>query len=139
MLHAIFTLATIMSAPDCTSRQLPNQQRDSATIRRLEHAWSVAFLTGDTAFEECLLLPGYTEIKRDGSIGDLRDELALAARNRGKQLPTNNLPTVNVIVHGDAAVGYGQFASKGGHMRWADYYVWDGSAWHVYFAQQTSY
>lgn len=139
MLHVLFSLATMMSAPGCMPKQVPNQQRDRATIQRLERAWSVAFLTGDTAFEQCLLLPDYTQINRDGSIGNLHDELTLAARYRGKQLQTDSFPTVNVVIHGDAAVGYGVSASKRGHMRWADYYIWDGSAWHVYFAQQTSY
>jgi hypothetical protein len=139
MLHVLFSLATITNEPNCSSKQVPSQQRDSATIQRLERAWSVAFLTGDTAFEQCLLLPDYTQINRDGSIGNLQSELALAARNRGKHLQTDGFPTVSVVIHGDAAVGYGVAASKRGRMRWADYYIWDGSAWHVYFAQQTSY
>jgi hypothetical protein len=99
----------------------------------------VAFLTGDTAFEQCLLLPGFTEIHRNGSITDLHSELALAARHRAKPLPTNNLPTVHVIVHGDAAVAYGLSSSSGKHTAFADYYVWDGGVWRVYFGQQTSY
>lgn len=141
MMHFIFSLAVLTSTPNCAMPALAAQHHDAATIRRLEHAWSVAFLTGDTAFEQCLLLPGFTEIHRNGSITNLADELALAARNRGKPLPTNNIAGVTVIVHGDAAVAYGTSFSgiTSKHTTFADYYVWDGGVWRVYFGQQTAY
>ena len=130
------------AAAACDRPELHGQKRDAATIQRLERAWSVAFLTGDAELESCLLLPSFTEIFGDGRMQHLGDELALARANRGKHLPIPDLPGEEVLLHGDAAVAYGVSASKGtdGQVRrqwFADYYVWDRGAWHVYFAQQT--
>ncbi|MEW9571827.1 hypothetical protein ABQJ54_08690 [Rhodanobacter sp. Si-c] len=127
----------------CHRHELQGQRPDAATIQRLERAWSVAFLTGDAALESCLLLPTFTEIFGDGRTGHLSDELALARANQGKHLPIPDFPGEKVLLHGDAAVAYGVSTSKGanGQVRrqwFADYYVWDRGAWHVYFAQQTS-
>ncbi|HKR77717.1 MAG TPA: hypothetical protein VJR95_13755 [Rhodanobacter sp.] len=134
--------AHAQAAAACDRPELQGQTRDAATIQRLERAWSVAFLSGDAGLESCLLLPTFTEIFGDGRIQHLDDELALARANRGKHLPIPDLPGEEVLLRGDAAVAYGVTTSKGadGRVRrqwFADYYVWDRGAWHVYFAQQT--
>lgn len=134
--------AHAQAAAACHRPELQGQQRDAATIQRLERAWSVAFLTGDAELESCLLLPAFTEIFGDGRMGHLDDELALARANQGKHLPIPDFPGEQVLLHGDAAVAYGVSTSKGpdGQVRrqwFADYYVWDRGAWHAYFAQQT--
>jgi hypothetical protein len=134
--------AHAQAAAACDRPELHGQKRDAATIRRLERAWSVAFLTGDTQLESCLLLPAFTEILGDGRLQHLGDELALARANRGKRLPIPDFPDESVLLRGDAAVAYGVSTSKGadGQVRrqwFADYYVWDRGAWRVYFAQQT--
>ncbi|MDO1529186.1 hypothetical protein QMK61_10150 [Fulvimonas sp. R45] len=126
----------------CDRPELQGQKRDPATIQRLERAWSVAYLKGDTVLEACLLLPGFTEILGDGRTMRLNGELALARSNQGKHLPIPGLPAERVLLQGDAAVAFGTTASKASdgqvHRQWfADYYVWDHDAWHVYFAQQT--
>ena len=130
------------AATTCNRPELQGQRRDAATIQRLERAWSVAFLTGDARLESCLLLPAFTEIFGDGRTGHLGDELTLAQANQGKHLPIPALPGEKVSLHGDVAVAYGVSTSKraDGQVRkqwFADYYVWDHGAWHVYFAQQT--
>ena len=53
---------------DCLHPALAHQRRDAATIQRLEMAWTVAFLTGDTEFEACLLTGDFTEIMSNGTI-----------------------------------------------------------------------
>ena len=71
----------------------------------------------------------------------LQDELDLAAKNQGKNLPIPNLPKTNVLLHGNVAVAYGISSStsngKSKTTRFADSYLWEHGTWHVFFAQQT--
>jgi invasion protein IalB len=46
----------------CDLDALKGQQRDVATIQRLENAWTVAYRKADTNFELCLLSNDFTEI-----------------------------------------------------------------------------
>jgi hypothetical protein len=129
---------------DCDRPALVNQHRDTATLQRLESAWTLAYLRGDTEFESCLLTPDFTEIMSNGSINHLTDELALAEKNKGKAVTAPNAPTITVHIHGDVAVAYGISSEKlidGKPHRsyFADYYVWKNGTWSVYFAQQTSF
>lgn len=142
----LFGIALVASAPpasaQCVARPLQHERRDAATIQRLEQAWTVAFLTGDEAFEQCLLTPDFTSILADGSVKHLADELAFARSNRGKNRPIPNVPPGQVLLHGNVAVAYGQVAAPDSstthHRTWyADYYVWEGGHWSVFFAQQT--
>jgi hypothetical protein len=135
---------TSSAIADCNRPELANERRDEFTIQRLETAWSAAFLTGDTAFEACLLTADFTEIMSNGTINHLAEELALADKNKGKKLGNPDLPPVTVHMHGDVAVAYGISAQKmidgKPHKSYfADYYFWKNGAWHVYFAQQTSF
>ena len=101
------TIYSAGQANNCDFPSLRNQQRDAATIQRLETAWSKAFLRGDTAFMSCLLAPDYTEIMRSGELKTLKDELAVAEKNRGKGLQMPALPRVQVLLHENAAVADG--------------------------------
>lgn len=129
-------LSSIVKANDCRFPTLAREHRDIATIQVLELEWTRAYLRGDTDFEECLLTRDFTEIMRNGDIKDLSAELALAAKNKAKPLPLGDLPSGQVLLHGNVAVAYGR--STGARaMRYADYYVWENGRWRVYFAQQT--
>jgi hypothetical protein len=126
---------------NCNLRPLAHQHRDVATVQHLEDEWSRAYLRGDTAFERCLLSPDFTEILRTGEVKGLQDELDLAAKNQGKNLPIPELPKTTVLLHGSVAVAYGMSSStsngKSKSTRFADSYLWERGAWHVLFAQQT--
>ncbi len=111
------------------------------TLRRFNR-WSLSgraltcALAGIPNSKSALLTPDFTEIMRNGDIKDLSAELALAAKNRPKPLPLGDLPSGQVLLHGNVAVAYGR--STGARaMRYADYYVWENGQWRVYFAQQT--
>ena len=130
------------SSQDLEKLELDKQKKDIATVQRLEHAWSVAYLRGNTAFERCLLAPDFMEILSDGAIKHLNDELALAKNNEGNNLPLSGLPAVTVHLRGNVAAAYGVSESKtaNGSTRrkhFVDYYVWEKTAWRVFFAQQT--
>lgn len=130
-------------ADTCLQPALLHQRQDEATVQRLEEAWSLAFLRGDTEFERCLLAPDFTEIMSNGEIKFLADELALARANLGAQRPIPPLPKAKVLIYGNVAVAYGRSngtAPDGSaHLHWySDDYVWRDGAWHVIFAQQTA-
>lgn len=127
----------------CDFAPLRNQQKDAATIRRLEMAWTDAYLHGDTRFMSCLLTPDFTEIMRSGELKMLSDELAMAEKNRGQELKTPELPKILVLLHENAAVAYGSTVVKSDDgktdIRWySDSYLWKDGRWHAFFAQQTS-
>jgi hypothetical protein len=147
-IHVLFAISLLVFAVDaranCTRPVLAHQRRDAATIQKLESAWSLGYLNGDAEFESCLLTQDFTEIMSDGSINHLSEELALAEKNKGKAVTDPNMPSITVHMHGDVAVAYGISSEKvidGKPHRsyFADYYVWKKGAWHVYFAQQTSF
>lgn len=128
----------------CDYPVLAQEKKDQATIRQLEHAWSMAYLTGDTNFEACLLAADFSEIRSNGALNRLNDELALAAKNKGKPTPTMDLPPGTIHMHGDVAVAYGVSPvkivdGKPHKSYYADYYVWENGAWRVFFAQQTTF
>jgi hypothetical protein len=126
----------------CARPVLADQKKDVETIQKLEKAWSMAFLSGDTEFEVCLLTADYMEIRSNGQIHHLDDELALAGKNKGKAAGNVDLPASEVHIHGDVAVAYGVSPERvvdGKKQRsyFADYYVWENGGWRAYFAQQT--
>jgi hypothetical protein len=133
-----------VKATACNMPALMHQHRDAATVQHLENAWSTAYLRGDIELERCLLTPDFTEILRTGEVKALADELEFAMKNKGKNLAIPELPKSTVLMHGNVAVGYGTSRSTGTDgqprtMRYADYYVWEGGAWHAFFAQQTQF
>jgi len=138
-----FAPLVAVAQQNCARPELANQKRDAATVERLEHAWTDAYMSGDTAFEECLLLPDFHEIKSNGKVGNLSDELAVAAKNKGKNLPPVEFHSPEVLMHDDVAVAHGDVHFKDAkgtehEMHYADYYHWENGSWRVFFAQQTS-
>ncbi len=144
---SLLILASSLQAQEkdnCNMPQLMHERRDVTTVQRLENAWSVAYLRGDTDLERCLLTPDFTEILRTGEVKVLADELQFAVKNKGKNLAIPELPKSTVLMHGKVAVGYGTSRSTNADgtprtIRYADYYVWEGGAWHAFFAQQTQF
>jgi hypothetical protein len=131
------------AADACGQAALKHEHQDAATIQALERAWSVAFLQGDTDFERCLLTPDFTEITRSGAVKTLAEELALAAQNRGKDLPPPPPLQIPVMIHGDVAVAYVAVPRSKDGKRFtvynADYYIWEDGAWRAYFSQQSQF
>ena len=141
-LAALLSLPLPARAGTCQKQPLLHQLRDVATIDRLEKAWTFAYLRGDTDLEKCILSPDFTEILRTGEVKVLKDELRFADENKGKDRKIPESPQATILLHGSVAVAYGTSTSKSAdgtlrEVRYADYYVWEGSLWHAFFAQQT--
>ncbi len=143
VLCAFLTLPAAPLLADCSQPALAHEQQNAATIQRLEAAWTLAYLTGETSLERCLLAPDFTEIMSDGAIDHLPDELSLAEKNRGKTVSTPPSVAITVHLHGNVAVAYGLSGKvvdgRHYHQYFADYYLWGNGAWHVFFAQQTKF
>lgn len=142
ILATALTGHTVPVDVQCSRNELQHQSRDAATIQRLEKVWTGAYLKGDEALERCLLTPDFTEVLSDGSVKHLADELSLAGKNRGKNLPIPSSPLGTVLLHGNVAAAYGESGAVGPsgvhrRNRYVDYYVWEQGQWHAYFAQQT--
>jgi ketosteroid isomerase-like protein len=131
----------LLAGDACRLLSLAHEQKDVATIDKIEKAWTVAFLRGDTQFERCLLTSDFTEIMRHGNITTLVDELRGAAENREKNMPIPEFPEIQVLLHGNVAVAYGTLSATGSarkaRARYADYYVWENGGWQAFFARQT--
>lgn len=130
-------------ADKCDFPELKNQQKDVATIQRLELAWTEAYLRADTDFMSCLLAPDFAEIMRSGELKTLSDELAMAEKNRGKNRKMSEEPKIQVLLHENVAIAYGNTIvnSTDGtkETRWySDTYLWKEGQWHAFFAQQTA-
>ena len=123
----------------CDLASLMHQQRDAATIQRLEASWSNAIAQGDSAFERCLLTADFREVLSTGELKTLTDELGFTARNKGQNRPPMKLPPITVLIHANVAVAYAAWAPAGDRKpdQTADYFVWENGFWRVFFSQAT--
>lgn len=138
----LFVPSFVHAKGRCELPPLMHQQKDEATIQRLEDGWNIAFLRGDTNFERCLLTSDFTSISRKGRVRVLADELAVAAKNKRENLPIPSFAKITVFMHGNVAVAYAtvNLTWPDGKLRTtinADYYVWENGTWHAFFSQQT--
>lgn len=120
----------------CAARQTPDQRRDEDTLRRIEHDWLAAELRGDTRYLECLLLPDYVNIRKDGTRRQRSELLARVGKNAGKRPDIPEIASI-IAVHGDVATAYSssQLPGKDGQVidaHFIDSFVFVAGAWHAY-------
>ena len=95
--------ATAPADAACAAVQTPNQRHDEDTLRRIEHDWLAAELRGDARYLECMLLPDYVNIRKDGTKQLGSELLARVRKNAGKQPEIPEMRST-VVVHGDVAL-----------------------------------
>jgi hypothetical protein len=117
----------LLSAASCQDHQLPNQRMDAASVRRIDSAWSAAFVRADTAFLRCMLAPDYRGISREGVISDANREVIGAARHGHPDAPLDAYPNADIQIHGTTAAVGGVTPYK----RWNDIYVFEHGGWHA--------
>jgi ketosteroid isomerase-like protein len=141
LVGAILSLPAACAAQDCRPHVTPNQRRDAETIRRVEHDWARAVMTGDVDYVRCLLTDDYQSVGWKGVARNKEWVLNLTRGNAGKQgEPQNNEATT--LFHGDAALRYADvtFTDKGGNdltVRFTDFFVWEKGRWRAYYTQDT--
>jgi len=124
----------------CEQEPLIHQQRDEATIQRLEASWNVAISRGDSSFEGCLLTADFVEILATGELKTRVDELASTAKNKGRKQPTPDPPPITIWIHGNVAVARAIWKPADPTRKpaqIADCFVWENGFWHVFFSQLT--
>jgi hypothetical protein len=123
-------LALLLAAgTDCRDHRVPGQRQDAASVRRVDSAWSTAYVHADTTFLRCLLAPDYVNYALSGTV-DLAGELAKAARAGDPRKPIPALPTIEVQIHGASAVADGIANGR----RWVDVYAFENGVWRAYFS-----
>jgi hypothetical protein len=120
----------------CAAWQTPDQRRDEATLRRIEHDWLAAELQGDTRFLECLLLPDYVTIRKDGAKRPRSELIAHVGKNAGRRPEIPEIVSI-IAVHGDVATAYSssRLPGKDGEVvdaHFIDSFVFIAGAWHAY-------
>ena len=117
----------LLAASPCQSHQVPNQRLDAESVRRVDSAWSAAYLRADTTFLRCLLAPDYRGFNSAGELADQSAEVAKSLRRGRPDAPLGDFPRAEVQVHGNTGVVGGLVNDK----RWTDIYVFENGAWHA--------
>lgn len=136
----IFMSAHAHAQDSCALESLMHQQRDEATIQRLEALWSVAISQGDTSFERCLLTADFVEILSTGELKTRADELGFTAENKGRKRRAPELPAIRILIHDNVAVARATWKLSGvtpESNQIADCFVWENGFWHAFFSQLT--
>ena len=89
----------------CAAVQTPDQKPDEDTLRRIEHDWLTAEMRGNAQYLECLLLPDYVNIRKDGLKRSGSELIARVRKNAGKQLRIPDIVST-VVLHGNVATTY---------------------------------
>ena len=100
---------------------------DAASVRRVDSAWSAAYIRADTTFLRCLLAPDYRGFNRAGVLANADVEIARAVRSGNPNHPLEAFPKAEVQVHGATGVVGGLVPGK----RWTDVYVFENGVWHA--------
>jgi hypothetical protein len=135
-----FMSAHAQAQDPCELESLMHQQRDEATIHRLEALWNVAIAQGDTGFERCLLTADFVEILSTGELKTRADELGSTAKNKGRQQRTPELPPITILMRGNVAVARAIWKPTDAAResdQIADCFVWENGFWHILFSQLT--
>lgn len=120
-------LITLLLLGSCQNHQVPNQRMDAESVRRVDSAWSAAYVRADTTFLRCLLAPDYRGFSRTGARSDANEEVTKAGRSGHPDAPLDAFPKAEVQVHGATAAVGGVTPYK----RWTDVYVYEHGAWHA--------
>jgi hypothetical protein len=120
----------------CAALQTPDQRHDEDTLHRIEHDWLAAELRGDTRYLECLLLPGYVNIHKDGTKRTRSELLERVGKNAGKRPEIPEIVSI-IAMHGDAATAYSstQLTGKDGQLidaHFIDSFVFVAGTWRAY-------
>jgi len=118
-----------------------------AAVLAVEDHWLRAEGTGDTAWLEELLLPGYRSVNADGGSHDRAAILAGAARNRGSDKAMRQIhsylaahpSSTSVLIDGDLAiVSFSDAGAAPTRVRSSDVFAYRGGHWRAVYSQHSS-
>jgi len=137
-------------AQDSMPSAADETQRTEAGVMATDVHWSLAEMTGDTAWLEQMLLPDYRSVNNDGSVHAKAAILAGAAKRKHTDLATamrqftayekEHPHGSAVAIHGNTAVVsfYDPSLGPDKGMRSADVFVYLDGRWHAMYSQHTA-
>jgi hypothetical protein len=135
------SLALAAFAQDCR-RVLGQQSADAASIKRVERAWTEAFLHGGTDYLQCLLTQDYVSVSAKGVPHDRSAIIGFAEKNKGKDTPMPSLPDPTIQIYGNTAVVQSDSPAapdgKYPAMYSSDIFAFQDGAWHAVYSQHTA-
>jgi len=126
--------------PPCAGHVMPNQHRDSDTVRRLDLSWGEHWRAGDLVFLDCLYDPIWHYVTPKGIVDKAKDlaQAADLARKHPQRKDSGRIVSLQVFTKGDFAASTGLYrGATGSRSRWTDYFQWNGTRWVAVFSQAT--
>ena len=115
----------------------PAQDPAVVALREAENRWSQAFMGGDAAYLDQLLLPGYVSVGQTGAPHDKAEVIAAAQRYAAQHPGAKAQPmpaTSTIEIRGDSAIvrHHGQDDVS------VDVFVWRDGRWQAWYSQHTA-
>jgi hypothetical protein len=146
---ATYLLMSPLKAQDSMSGAAAETQRtEAAVIATVDH-WSLAEMTGDTAYLDQMLLPQYESVNDDGTVHSKAQIVAGAAKRSGTDIATANSKLAayrkahpyssNVAIHDNTAVVTYYDPARGAQegIKSADIFIYANGHWHAMYSQHT--
>lgn len=136
-------------AADAAQASADETQQTQAGVMAVDTHWSLAEMTGDTAWLDDMLLPEYRSVGNSGVVHAKDAILAGAAKRKGTSLEQAKLKFAEyqrqhpygsaVVVHGDTAVVtfYDPALGPQKGVRSSDVFIYVDGHWHALYSQHT--
>ncbi|HKT27199.1 nuclear transport factor 2 family protein [Dyella sp.] len=136
-------------AADAAQMSVDETQQTQAGVMATDTHWSLAEMTGDTAWLDQMLLPEYRSVGNSGLVHAKDAILAGAAKRKGTSLEQAQLKFAEyqrqhpygsaVVVHGNTAVitFYDPALGPQKGVRSSDVFIYVDGRWHALYSQHT--
>lgn len=149
VLFACVAVPSPTMAADAAQASADETQQTQAGVMAVDTHWSLAEMTGDTAWLDDMLLPEYRSVGNSGVVHAKDAILAGAAKRKGTSLEQAKLKFAEyqrqhpygsaVVVHGDTAVVtfYDPALGPQKGVRSSDVFIYVDGHWHALYSQHT--
>lgn len=149
ILFACMAVPPRIMAADAAQASADETQQTQAGVMAVDTHWSLAEMTGDTAWLDDMLLPEYRSVGNSGVVHAKDAILAGAAKRKGTSLEQAKLKFAEyqrqhpygsaVVVHGNTAVVtfYDPALGPEKGVRSSDVFIYVDGHWHALYSQHT--
>lgn len=137
------------AAADAARMSADETQQSEAGVMATDNHWSLAEMTGDTAWLDDMLLPEYRSVGNQGMVHGKAEIMAGAAKRKGTSLEQAKLKFAayqrqhpygsTVVMHGNTAVVtfYDPALGVQKGVRSSDVFIYLDGHWHALYSQHT--
>lgn len=141
---------TSVHAQDSASVDADETQQTEAGVIAVDNHWSLAEMTGDTAWLDQMLMPEYRSVNNDGTAHAKAAIVAGAAKRKGTSLDKAKLDWATyqkehpfgsaVVVHGNTAIisFYDPALGPQRGVKSSDVFIYVDGHWHALYSQHTA-